>query len=112
MSENIQKSRLGETKITSVSVSKKFQDMIDEYNLSPTECFRRGIAVTLFDLSVGMYQSQKNQDRLKYMTEFLAKMDADEKLKKEYENMKLFEEIKKHLFAIKRITEEIEGGEK
>ena len=110
MSENIQKSRLGETKITSVSVSKKFQQLIEEHNMSPTECFRRGIAVTLCDLGVGMYQSEKNEVRSKFMHEFLEKLEADENLKKEYEQMKLFEEIKKHMSAIKKIAEEIEGG--
>jgi len=107
MSDEKQK-RAGKTQITSVSVSEEFQKLIAQYNLSPTECFRRGIAVTLFDLGVGMYQSTKNEERSKFMHEFLQKLEADEKLQQEYENMKLFEDIKKHLKAIKRIAEEID----
>ena len=107
MSDEKQK-RAGKTQITSVSVSEEFQKLIAQYNLSPTECFRRGIAVTLFDLGVGMYQSTKNEERSKFMHKFLQKLEADEKLQQEYENMKLFEDIKKHLKAIKRIAEEID----
>ena len=73
--------RSGQTKITSVSVSEEFQKLIAQYNLSPTECFRRGIAVTLCDLGVGMYQSQKNEERSKYMHEFLKKIAQDERFK-------------------------------
>jgi len=108
MAEDKSQKRGGDTVVTSVSVSKKFQDMIAEYNLSPTECFRRGIAVTLFDLGVGMYQSQKNEDRAKFMFEFLKKIDEDEQLAKEFKDMKLFNEIKQHLSAIKRIAEKVE----
>jgi len=103
--------RSGETTVTSVSVSKEFQKLIAQYNLSPTECFRRGIAVTLFDLGVGMYQSAKNEERSRYMHEFLQKIEHEENLKKEYQQMKLFEDIKKHLRTIKRIAEEIEDGQ-
>ena len=59
--------RAGQTIVTSVSVSKEFAKLIEQYNISPTECFRKGVAVTLFDLGVGMYQSQKNEDRAKYV---------------------------------------------
>jgi len=108
--ENEQKVRYGQTKVTSVSVSKQFSKLIEEFDLSPTECFRRGIAVTLCDLGVSMYQSPKNEERSKYMNEFLKRIDCDEKLKKEYAQMKLFEEIKKHLNTIKKIAEDINGG--
>ena len=102
--------RYGKTAVTSVSVSSEFRKLIDQYNLSPTETFRRGIAVTLFDLGVGMYQSAKNEERSKYMHEFLEKMEKEESLQKEYEEMKMFELIKKHLDAIKKITEDINNG--
>lgn len=102
--------RAGTTLVTSVSVSREFAKIIDQHNLSPTECFRRGIAVTLCDLGVGMYQSPKNEERSKFMHEFMQKLEADEKLKEEYSKMKLFDEIKKHLNNIKRIAGEIENG--
>ena len=108
MSEDKVQKRSGSTVVTSISVSKEFQKLIEQYNLSPTECFRRGVAVTLYDLGVGMYQSNKNEERSKFMHEFLEKLEKDEQLKKEFENMKMFEEIKKHLGSIKKIAEKIE----
>jgi len=99
--------RYGSTAVTSVSVSAEFQKLISQYDLSPTECFRRGVAVTLFDLGVGMYQSQKNEDRFKYVKEFLKKLDADEELSKQFNRIEMFEEIKKHLIAIKKIADEV-----
>lgn len=101
--------RSGGTTVTSVSVSKEFSQLIAQHDLSPTETFRRGIAVTLYDLGVGMYQSQKNEDRSKYMHEFMKKVDQDEKLAKEFAQMKAFEKIKGHLKAIKKIAEDIEN---
>ena len=78
MESEKQKNRSGRTIVTSVSVSKEFQKLIDQYNISPTECFRKGVAVTLFDLGVAMYQSEKNEERSKYMHEFLKKIKETE----------------------------------
>lgn len=108
--ENTNK-RSGNTSVTSVSVSEEFRKLIEQYDLSPTECFRRGVAVTLFDLGVGMYQSPKNEQRFKFMEEFLRKLDEDEKLKKEYEQIKLFTLIKGNLSSIKKLIKEIEDSE-
>jgi len=105
-SEENQK-RAGRTVITSVSVSKEFAKLIDQYNISPTECFRKGVAVTLFDLGVGMYQSQKNEDRAKYVKEFLERMDKDEKLQQQFEMMQKFDAIQHHLGSILRIAKEV-----
>lgn len=110
MTEEKKAKRSGQTSVTSVSISKEFEQLITQYNLSPTECFRRGVAVTLFDLGVGMYQSQKNEERSKFMHEFLEKLEKDEQMKKEFENMKLFDEIRKHMSKIKKIAEEIENA--
>ena len=101
--------RGGQTSVTSVSVSKEFAKIIEQHNLSPTECFRRGMAVTLCDLGVGMYQSPKNEERSKFMYEFLQKMESDKKMQQEYKKMQLFEDIQKHLTKIKKIAEEIEN---
>lgn len=109
MSEDTTSKRVGTTQVTSVSVSKEFAKIIEQHNLSPTECFRRGIAVTLCDLGVGMYQSPKNEERSKFMHEFMERLEKDEKMQQEYEKMKLFDEIKKHLSKIKKIAEEIEA---
>ena len=105
--EENQKSRAGDTKITSVSVSKKFQDLMEQYNMSPTECFRRGVAVTLCDLGVGMYQSEKNETRLKFVTEFLLKVDSDEEFERAWREKKRFMEIWKNLSQIRKITNDV-----
>jgi len=91
------------TKVTSVSVSRKFQQLLDEYNISPTEAFRRGVAVTLFDLGVTQYQSEKNRDRYEYVKKFMEAMEKDEQIKREYEKMVEFGKIKFHLEDIKKI---------
>lgn len=109
MNEEKQQERSGTTYTTSVSISKRFGEFIREYDLSPTECLRRGIAVTLYDLGVSMYQSEKNKERYKYVQEFLKKIDQDEKLKKQYEDIKKFEEIKNHFDKIKELVKEIEN---
>jgi hypothetical protein len=101
--------RSGSTQVTSVSVSKEFSKIIAQHNLSPTECFRRGVAVTLCDLGVGMYQSPKNEERSKFMQEFLKKMDDDEKLKADFEKVEDFMAIKKHLNSINKIMEDIKN---
>lgn len=94
-----QKTRAGGTITTSVSVSKEFSKLISQFNLSPTECFRRGVAVTLYDLGVAMYQSEKNKERSEYMKEFLSniKEDIDDgKMTEDVEEIKeLIEEVKK-----------------
>jgi len=103
--------RYGGTTVTSVSVSQEFSKLIAQHDLSPTETFRRGIAVTLYDIGVGMYQSQKNEDRSKYMHKFLKAIEEDEKLAKEYAQMKSFEKIKAHMKAIKKIAEDLDDNE-
>ena len=104
--------RAGQTIITSVSVSKEFSKLIEQYNISPTECFRKGVAVTLCDLGVGMYQSQKNEDRMAYVKEFMAKIEADEQLQEQFEKFEKFDLISKHLKSILKIAEDIAGDEK
>jgi len=104
-----QNNRSGQTIVTSVSVSKEFNKLIEQYNISPTECFRKGVAVTLCDLGVGMYQSQKNEDRMAYVKEFLKRIEEDEKLAEQFEKFEKFDQISKHLKSILKIAEEIAG---
>ncbi|MFW5895595.1 MAG: hypothetical protein ACOCT9_02505 [archaeon] len=108
--EKNQSKRSGDTVTTSVSVSRKFYNFIEEYDLSPTECFRRGVAVTLYDLGIAMYQSDKNKERHKYVQEFLKRLDKDQEMKYQYKQIRLFEEILKHMKKIKSIINDIEGG--
>jgi len=109
MNEEKPKKRSGETIVTSVSVSKRFHDLINEHNLSPTECFRRGIAVTLCDLGVGMYQSEKNEERSKYMHEFLRRYDSDVETKNKFKKIKMFDAINSNLKEIKKLVQDIES---
>ena len=101
MAEEKSQKRGGSTVVTSVSVSDEFQKLISQYNLSPTECFRRGVAVTLFDLGVGMYQGTKNEERSKFMHEFLQKISDDEKQKEMEKDVAEIEEALKELKTIK-----------
>jgi len=108
----IEQKRAGETKVTSVSVSERFRAFIDDYNLSPSDCFRKGVAVTLCDLGVGMYQSEKNEERSKYVKEFMEKLDHDEKLAELYNKIELFEKLQKQFVEIKKLIGEIENDGK
>jgi len=88
MNEEILNKRTGKTIITSVSVSPLFNKFLQDYNISPSEAFRKGVAVTLFDLGVSQYQSQKNEDRAKFVEEFLKRLDNEKKLSDMYEEIK------------------------
>ena len=107
--EEKQNSRTGETSVTSVSVSKKFQDLIDEYKLSPTEIYRRGVAVTLHDMGIKQYVSEVNKERSDYVKKFLEAMDKDEKMREEYDKMQIFAKIKSSFNEIKELIKRIEN---
>lgn len=62
--KDINKKRAGRTTITSVSLSEEFREIVDKYDLSPTDVFRRGVAVTLADMGIAPYNTQMNNDRL------------------------------------------------
>lgn len=106
MEDNLK--RYGDTIVTSVSVSKEFQKLVSQYNLSPTECFRRGVATTLFDLGVDEYKTEKNEERFNYVKEFMERIEKDEVLKEKFEKIKLFEKININFNKIKKIIEELE----
>lgn len=100
--------RVGQTEIMSVSVSKEFSDLVKIHELSPTEVFRRGVAVMMHDIGVQRYKSPLNEKRSAYVKEMLEKIDNDEKLEEEFEKIDLFFKIKKHFAAIRKIVEEIQ----
>lgn len=103
--------RPGKTVVTSVSVSPVFSKFLKDFEISPTEAFRRGMAVTLYDLGVAQYQSTKNEERKKYVEEFLKKVDEEEDLKKEYDKIKDFLEIRGKLNEVKRLVENLNKKE-
>lgn len=92
--------RTGETLTTSVSVSKEFQKIIDKYKFSPTEVFRRGMAVMLYDAGDLKYKTALNKKRSEFVKEFLKEMKENERL------AYLFEEIVKFSEIIKDAKEE------
>lgn len=81
----MQQNRTGETKITSASLSKDFADMMQEFNMSPTEVMRKGIAVTLFDMGVSKYQTEVNKERSKFVKKFFEEIKEDESRQKEFD---------------------------
>jgi len=84
--------RLGETHITSVSVSNEFMQIVKKYNLSPTEVFRKGVAVSLCEFGLEKYDTKINQERLKKANELL-------------KDIREFERIKSKLIKIKEALE-------
>jgi len=77
--------RGGLTKVTSVSVSEEFKDIVERYELSPTEVFRRGVAVTLADMDIPPYNTPMNNKRLEAVRSKL-ELDKIEELVKQLEN--------------------------
>lgn len=57
-------------------------------------------------------EKAKNEERLAYVNEFLKKIEEDENLRKEYEKMKMFMDIRSHLSSIKKIIEDVENDNK
>ena len=69
-----QKNRAGQTKITSVSISKEFRTFMQDYNISPTEAVRKGVAIILFERGLPQYKSDTNNERFKALKE-ICKID-------------------------------------
>jgi len=79
--------RIGGTVVTSVSVTKEFDDLIKEYKLSPSDVFRKGVAVCLFDLEVFKYQTDLNKKRSVYVKRFMQNIKNDEKRMEVVDNL-------------------------
>ena len=78
------KERAGNTKITSVSLSKEFRSFMNDYNISPTEAVRKGVAIILFERGLPQYKSELNAKRYEALSEMLKiekMVDLPEKLK-------------------------------
>lgn len=74
----IQPRRAGDTVTTSVSISREFKELIDNYHLSTSEVVRRGIAVTLHDMGIEQYQSQTNHKRSDFLKRFMELLKKQE----------------------------------
>jgi len=89
--------RSGLTEVTSVSISKEFARVMRINELSPTEVFRRGLAVTLCDLGDSKYMTQMNKQRLEKSNELL-------------KSMKELEQVKIKLIQVRELLEELDKG--
>lgn len=82
--------RAGQTETYSVSVSREFDKLIQEYSLSPTEIFRKGMAVSLCELNISKYQSETNRKRLEFVNKFMALYASDVKALNFFEELSSF----------------------
>jgi len=104
----IQKKRAGYSKITSVSVSTEMIKIMEQYDLSPTEIFRRGMGVMLFDLGIDPYSlSVLNKERSEYVKKFIANLEDQENLGKYNTTL---EAIKKYAKAKNKIFKGLNEG--
>ena len=71
MSDENQTKRAGNTKITSVSLSTEFRAFMEDYNISPTEAVRKGVAIILFERGLPQYKSELNAQRFKALQEVI-----------------------------------------
>jgi hypothetical protein len=75
------------TKVISVSVSNEFVKLIERYKLSPTEVFRKGMAVSLFESGEDRYQSETNKKRTEYANAFIEEYKRNKVLKKVFDDI-------------------------
>jgi hypothetical protein len=88
------------TKVTSVSVSKELQALIEQFNFSPTDIYRCGVASKLCDIGYKPYVTPKNIKRNEYIKKFFSDINL-EKIKKNLEDTK--REIKELLTELNKI---------
>lgn len=101
--EKIQESRKGsKTKITSVSVSEEFWDIMKGHNVSGTEVFRAGMGIYLCEIGVKGYVTKTNLERLKRSKEILKFLDNSEAYNKKIERINFY------LFKIMENLENLE----
>lgn len=98
--------RTGLTKVTSVSVSNEFAKIIKDHNLSPTEVFRKGLGVVLFDLGIENYQSEINRQRSEYVKKFYNEIQDEENKQALFDNLvELSEKVLEINRQIQRLKE-------
>jgi len=86
-----QKNRAGQTKITSVSLSKEFKSFMEDYNISPTEAVRKGVSIILFERGLSQYKSDLNEARYRALQEIIKTsqmQDLPEKIKEIEESLR------------------------
>jgi hypothetical protein len=88
MKEEKQTKRTGKTEITSASLSKEFKDFMEQYDFSPTEAMRRGVAVMLCDVGEMKYITETNLKRSQEIKEFFASLEELNALKQKLIKLK------------------------
>jgi len=53
-------------KITSVSITEELQDLMDKYGLSPSECLRIGVIISVYEKGKG-FSNPRNAERLELL---------------------------------------------
>lgn len=95
------------TRITSVSVSKEMQGLIEQFGFSPTEVYRRGVAVMLCDKGYAPYVTETNLKRNDYIKKYFSNINLEE-LKKALEDSLKAQKIL--LEQIGKLNIELKGG--
>ena len=96
--------RPGNTVITSISLSKEFNDLIKEYHISPSSAIVKGIAVELYEKGVVRYSSPLNRERLNYVNKFL------EDLRNDQEKLSLIKDLKLNANALLQLLSLVESN--
>ena len=91
---NQQNKRAGITRVTSVSLSKEFRSFMQDYNISPTEAVRKGVAVILFERGLPQYKSELNKARFDALQEMVKASQMEDLPEKIKEVEKLLREIR------------------
>ena len=65
------KKREGNTIVTSVSISKYFNEILKKFSISPTNAIRKGIAVELYELGIPQYITDLNKNRSEALKKLL-----------------------------------------
>lgn len=79
MEQQSDQKRSGETTVTSISLSKEFKKLCDDYNISPSSAVRKGIAIELFERGVSKYVTELNTKRFSGIQELLKSWEDIEK---------------------------------
>ena len=76
------------TQVSSVSISEEFKEIMKKYNISPTEVFRKGMGVTLYEEGVERYNTKMNKKRSEECKKILNQFDKNKELMKKLKKIK------------------------
>lgn len=68
--------------VTSVSVSPLMTELLEKYKFSPTEVFRRGMAIMLYEEGERAFTNPKNKERVEIVKKLMEELEATEKIDK------------------------------